>query len=124
MAAFRGLARARKIIIPLFSLLRWRLMPRTCSSPPYFYCTAETALVSILCILSTHSWLFFEDEASNRSYKRAIARGHHEVSGDIFSTIYGMYVSSKMLEKDQIPINGAFTIMAKYMYIHCCRQFR
>jgi hypothetical protein len=47
-------------------------MPRTHSSPPYFYRTVQTALVSNLCIVSTHSRLPFEDD---RSEKRATATG-------------------------------------------------
>ena len=55
-------------------------MPKTHSSP---YHTVETALVSILCILSTHSRLPFKDEASDQSKKRAIVRGYPEVFGGV-----------------------------------------
>ena len=44
------------------------------------------ALVSILRIVSTHSWLPFKDDASDRYEKRAVVRGHPEVSGDISSS--------------------------------------
>ena len=46
------------------------------------------ALVSILRVVSTHSRLPFEDDASDRYEKRDIVRGHPEVSGDIFSIIF------------------------------------
>ena len=63
-------------------------MPRTHRSPSRIYYTVETALVSILRVVSTHSRLLFEDDASDRYEKRDIVRGHPEVSGDIFSIIF------------------------------------
>ena len=63
-------------------------MPRTRPSPSRIYYTVETALVSILRVVSTHSRLPFEDDASDRYEKRDIVRGHPKVSGDIFSIIF------------------------------------
>ena len=54
------------------------------TNPRILYCTAEMALVSILCLILAHSWLPFKDEVSWRSEKKAIARGHRQVSGDNF----------------------------------------
>ena len=79
----------RKIIIPSYLLLRWRLMPKTHPSPSRIYYTVETALVSILHVVSTHSQLPFEDDASERLiWEEDIVREHPEVSGDIFSIIF------------------------------------
>ena len=63
-------------------------MPRTHPSPSRIYYTVETAPVSILRVVSTHSRLPFKDDASDRYEKRDIVRGHPEVSGDIFSIIF------------------------------------
>ena len=63
-------------------------MPRTHPSPSRIYYTVETAPVSILRVVSTHSRLPFKDDASDRYEKRDIVRGHSEVSGGIFSIIF------------------------------------
>ena len=41
-------------------------MPGTHPSPSRIYYTVEMALVSILCVVSTHSRLPFKDDASDR----------------------------------------------------------
>ena len=69
------------------------------------------ALLSILCLLLTYSWLPFEDKVSWRSEKRAIARGHQKV---FFCNFMTSLSSSKALKKAQMLINGAFAIMEKY----------
>ena len=67
-----------------YSIIRWRLMPRTHPSPSRFHHTVETALVLILRAVPTHSSLPFKDDASDQYEKRDIVRGYSEVSGDIF----------------------------------------
>ena len=65
-------------------------MPRTHPSPSRIYYTVETAPVSILHVVSTHSRLPFrsKDDASDRYEKRDIVRGHPEVSGVISLIIF------------------------------------
>ena len=48
-------------------------MPRIHPSPSRIYYTVETAPVSILRVVSTHSRLPFKDDASDRYEKRDIA---------------------------------------------------
>ena len=85
-------------------------MPRIHSSPSGCYCVVETALMSILCIVSTHSRLPFKDEASDRYEKTVIVRGHPEVSGNTFSRQIRQQLR---LEKAQALINGTFAIIEK-----------
>ena len=76
-------------------------MPGTYPSPLRFYHTVEMALVSILRIVSTHSWLPFKDDASDRYEKRDIVRGHPEVSGDIF--FYNFLASKAAVKGSRRP---------------------
>ena len=59
-------------------------MPRTHPSPSRIYYTVETALVSILRVVSTHLRLPFKDDTSNRYEKRDIVRGHLRYLGIFF----------------------------------------
>ena len=76
-------------------------MPRTHPSPSRIYYTVKKALVSILCVVSTHSQLPFKDDASDRYEKRDIVRGHPEASGDIF--FYNFLASEAAVKGSKRP---------------------